>query len=217
MREGAGKVDLRTVQHHRLLKFLSALSLLICVAVCVLWCRSYWRADYLWFQTKDGHAFSTISSNGALQWKGLRDLRESSGGYGPPLRAKWTTRSLRSTDVNDLSVAILLLLDPLTFEDGGVPSPVALQRFAVGSATGSYPGLRDGSSWSSFGPDYRYVYLVTPYWALALAAGGAPAFRAASWWRRGRRRRTRLGLCTTCGYDLRATPDRCPECGRAAA
>jgi hypothetical protein len=60
----------------------------------------------------------------------------------------------------------------------------------------------------------NYTVVAVPWWLPALLFTIAPAvaFRGA---RRARRARwaARVGHCASCGYDLRASPDRCPECG----
>ena len=50
-----------------------------------------------------------------------------------------------------------------------------------------------------------------PFWPIAWLFAMPPAI---AWQRRRlRRRRQRRGLCARCGYDLRASPGRCSECG----
>jgi hypothetical protein len=48
-----------------------------------------------------------------------------------------------------------------------------------------------------------------PYAAIVLLTAACAVLAS----RRALRKQHRPGRCHRCGYDLRATPDRCPECG----
>lgn len=62
---------------------------------------------------------------------------------------------------------------------------------------------------------YRGYSITIPWWSVAIALLAAPAVRLVRFIMRGRR--TSHGLCAVCGYDLRASPHRCPECGTVRA
>jgi hypothetical protein len=65
------------------------------------------------------------------------------------------------------------------------------------------------------GPDesMRFLLVGVPLWLLAIVFGAAPTL----WLVRRRRHRYARGMCQRCGYDLRASPARCPECGMVLA
>lgn len=64
-----------------------------------------------------------------------------------------------------------------------------------------------GGQWDGL----RHWSLVVPCWFLVVAFAFLPSVR---WFWAIRATRARAsGQCLRCGYDLRATPDRCPECG----
>jgi hypothetical protein len=58
------------------------------------------------------------------------------------------------------------------------------------------------------------VMTVAPIWVAMVPTAVLPIvwvmrrIRGSNW-----RERVTRGLCGRCGYDLRASPDRCPECG----
>jgi len=57
----------------------------------------------------------------------------------------------------------------------------------------------------------RYVALIVPYWSLACITGFVALVALLRVWRR--KRAEFHGHCLSCGYDLRFSRNRCPECG----
>ena len=68
-------------------------------------------------------------------------------------------------------------------------------------------------SWDGF--PFRTWRLALPLWLLTVTAALLPIWSASIALRQFRRRK--LHLCLQCGYDLRSSPGRCPECGAVVA
>jgi hypothetical protein len=108
----------------------------------------------------------------------------------------------------------------------GTDEPCVVDSTYVGSANGrlsvwqvrnlSYLP-RDESVHYGRAPSVRLAApssAAVPHALVVGAAAVLPLLRVRRW--RQRRALARVGRCRGCGYDLRATPDRCPECGREA-
>ena len=173
-----------------LLNLLTALSLLLFVAVVALWVRSHVRADR--------HALARLT-------------RPDDPAADFAAADRYTMVNLRFSRGH----ALVEVSD--TWYPAGVPVP----SWEMTTSPETYPVENEGRSvWNRLGfarfdSPSGAVEVVMPLWPLAVATALLPAAYVVTV--RRRRRRFRSGHCRSCGYDLRATPGRCPECGRAAA
>ena len=172
----------------RLFTLCSALSLLLCAAVCVMWVRSYFVQDSCYWSDR-GKEVQGVTARGQLL---VRWVTISEPNFFNPI-------SLRHTVKRPPGSVASLGLSPLPTE---WESPVVGFGFASGQ----------------FGPRKIYYgqHLILPLWFVALTLAVGPV-RWAYLRRTQRHSREQLvgAVCPSCGYDLRASPDRCPECGTA--
>ncbi|MDB5297491.1 MAG: hypothetical protein JWO31_3474 [Phycisphaerales bacterium] len=163
----------------------SLVSFVLCLGACALWVRSY-RAHDMVKLLPASAAWQVRASS----FVGLASIEIVQADSADPERPGWDVLA----DFND---------------DPGLATHVASYFRRNGWGLG-FDVAVPGPVLSSAGLPGSY-WLQAPLWFLAAMAALAPAGWFAGRWRVSRRKR--IGRCHVCGYDLRATPGRCPECG----
>ena len=74
-----------------------------------------------------------------------------------------------------------------------------------------FQGLGTSFTWG-FWHQYGSTAILIPLYAPTLVFGASFTYLGLPWFRHRKRRKFRL--CLECGYDLRGSKERCPECGR---
>jgi hypothetical protein len=195
---GLGTIPIVRPRSRLLLNAATLASLLLCAATTLLWIRSYRVGEWFGYSHVDppgrpraiDWGFHVTSGNGRLALAHHRDL------YDDPATI---ARQRRETHGGRW------------FAHSGGAAPSAFMARNVPTVLGVGIGVRHNLY--PYGRNDNWI-LTVPHALLATPPALIAALGLRRWWRD--RPLHRPGHCPHCGYDLRATPARCPECGTPA-
>jgi hypothetical protein len=183
-------------------------SLLLCLGTIAFWVRSYRVQDQPTYARKGRTSVQITSRSGLLwldivaDWPGDCDAwvkgkpEENLGPFycpSPGMCSSWER----------LGVKVLNGYFSVAVRQG--------QVLTLAPGPDQTPVIASADQW----PVCRGFELSAPFGYYAATFGLLPLISLTSFARQHRlaRQRRRLHLCPACGYDLRATAERCPECG----
>ncbi len=176
----------------RLFTLAAAFSLVLSIATVVLWVRSYSLASYAeWEHLAKSEAWwwRLHSAGGGISYQYAKEVYYRSG-ITPDHSNAFKLSEFQDEPSRD---------EQLFFDRRW--GALGFKLFFTSQRTNWF----HGSGWE----------LIVPHWFAVICSTVLPLL----WIRQTRRRRRERvqGACTNCGYDLRATPDRCPECATVPA
>jgi hypothetical protein len=175
-----------------------------CLLAALGWARSYWVRDALTrtaFAQGDGQPMlkrvdEWASGRGAVAW--YTDTEVWTPGTPAAARGRGNASQIaRSVPA---------------WEWERQRDPAADANLSVPPRAGHFRWATAASLVRADGEQVTERTVTLPWWEVVAAATPVPAVQAVVYARRRRaRQRRERGLCPACGYDLRASPGRCPE------
>ena len=208
---------------------ITTLSLLLCLTTILLWTHSLRVRDALTFVTRSGDAYAVATVPHGVSFHFQESFAELISPLDPHTpgwscsHERWDSPrtvklspspQLAGVLLHDQYVTLTYQRPPFAYRSLGfawesrkIPKPTPFpQRIA---------GYLNYATIAPAQPALQTRTLVLPTWFLVAVFASIPTFRFAATLRRARRRKQ--NRCLSCGYDLRATPDGCPECGASCA